>query len=318
MPSLYLWFRLMTPVLGILSCTSPQAKAPSAEVLPPAPTVTTVDMPADFSFAYDLTQPSQQIELPPELLEVSGLSWAGEGTLAMIHDEGGVIFHLKLSDKSVQEVCRFAEKGDYEGLEIVGNSAWALRSNGLLMEVKDYLTPGFIAVRHETGINPENDSEGLGYDATHQQLLIACKAQPKASDFSTSERGVFSWSLRTSALAPAPRLRIKNGEIRAALLASATDATLREKGEKMDPEEDFQPSSIAIHPLTGDLYLCAAAGQLLVVYGADGKLKAVKLLPKKLFPQPEGLCFDSAGTLFISNEGKEERPASVLQFDMKP
>ncbi|MBK7408618.1 MAG: SdiA-regulated domain-containing protein [Saprospirales bacterium] len=68
----------------------------------------------------------------------------------------------------------------------------------------------------------------------------------------------------------------------------------------------FAPSALAIHPLTGHLYLLSSVGKLLVVLDREtGAIIYVQKLKKSVHPQPEGICFDPDGTMYISNEGKD-------------
>jgi len=76
----------------------------------------------------------------------------------------------------------------------------------------------------------------------------------------------------------------------------------------------FQPSAIAIHPFTGNIYLLSNIGRILVVYSGDGELLDVVYLSKDIFSQPEGMCFDKEGDLYISNEANG-LGARILCFD---
>jgi len=76
----------------------------------------------------------------------------------------------------------------------------------------------------------------------------------------------------------------------------------------------FQPSGIAIHPLGGDIYILGSVGNLLMVFSREGTMLAMIKLRSKYFPQPEGICFDPLGTMYISNEGDNEK-GTILKFE---
>ena len=77
--------------------------------------------------------------------------------------------------------------------------------------------------------------------------------------------------------------------------------------EKYAKVDKFKPSAVAIDPITQDLYILAAAGQLMVVLNPEYKVKAVKKLSRKTYGQPEGICFSPEGDLYISNEGGDKK-----------
>lgn len=78
----------------------------------------------------------------------------------------------------------------------------------------------------------------------------------------------------------------------------------------------FKPSAIAIHPQTKNIYVLGSVGKLLIVCNYNGEIISVVELNPALFLQPEGICFDPAGALYISNEGKES-VATILKFQPK-
>jgi uncharacterized protein YjiK len=64
----------------------------------------------------------------------------------------------------------------------------------------------------------------------------------------------------------------------------------------------FNPSAIAVHPITHEIYILSASDRLLAVY--DNKsLKTVYPLPAELYYKPEGIAFFENGDMLISNEG---------------
>ena len=74
----------------------------------------------------------------------------------------------------------------------------------------------------------------------------------------------------------------------------------------------MQPSAIAIHPKTGDLYITDGAKPKLLIMDQQGAIKTVKILNSKEFNQPEGISFSPEGGLFISNEGSKQ-PGNITE-----
>ena len=81
---------------------------------------------------------------------------------------------------------------------------------------------------------------------------------------------------------------------------------------------EFAPSGIAVHPKTQNIYVLSSQGKTLVVLHSDGQIAHIEKLEKEIHPQPEGICFDQEGNLFISNEGKEEDGVGkIYKFERK-
>jgi len=82
-------------------------------------------------------------------------------------------------------------------------------------------------------------------------------------------------------------------------------------GEKGDAA--LKPSGIAIHPVSGDLYVLSTVPQLLLILSANGRIRSVNRLNPGLFEQPEGIAFDGYQNLYISNE-RVQHQANILKF----
>jgi DNA-binding beta-propeller fold protein YncE len=101
---------------------------------------------------------------------------------------------------------------------------------------------------------------------------------------------------------------------------SLEDGVLENLNEFFNPKGEilgFSPSSIAVHPITGHLYITSSKGKMILVLSPDGKILHIEKLQKPIHPQPEGLCFEKDGTMWISNEAKKAAPARVYQFKMQ-
>lgn len=70
---------------------------------------------------------------------------------------------------------------------------------------------------------------------------------------------------------------------------------------------EFIPFGIAIHPITGKIYVLVHGGKWLVVLNKLYNIVGVNSLKYKLFKQPEGICFTPSGDLLIANEGQDDQ-----------
>jgi uncharacterized protein YjiK len=252
-----------------------------------------------YDFPFQLSKPDKLWKLPFTLVEISGLSFTGDDRLACVQDEKGIVYIFNQHAGEVEAEVIFGEDGDYEDIEIVENDAWVLKSNGTLYKVADYLkkaVPG--EKKYPTALSGKNDAEGLAYDPVSKTLLIACKENPfvdekKGSGF----KSVYSFNLETKLIDLNPFLLISQDTIR------------HYKGGST-----FKPSGIAIHPITGEVYILGSVGKLLLVLSRAGEMLAVINLNPMVFPQPEGICFSPDGTLYISNEGAG-RSGTILKFE---
>jgi uncharacterized protein YjiK len=288
-----LTFGVAFPALVLCFCNA------NNPVVTPSPSFTTVSD----SIPYRLQNPSLTINLvSTELKEISGLSPADSpGVYVAIADERGEVFFVDGNGGgAVFQRVLFREKGDFEGVEMVDKSIWAAKSNGDLFEITNWKkTPPQVS-EYKTSLKKTNDVEGLAYDPWRKALLLACKENPD----SLYPRHIFVFNLKSKTLDDAPAYTINPEEINR--LVPYLDT------EKHDY---FSPSGIAVHPLSGDIYVISTALKRLVVLDyKSGKLKFAQRLDKKILPQPEGISFDTAGNLLLSSEGKQGE-GLLLKFD---
>ena len=86
--------------------------------------------------------------------------------------------------------------------------------------------------------------------------------------------------------------------------------------EKRKPKTfNFRPSSLAVHPKSGEIYILSAADYLLIVLDKNGTVVGMHSLQPDLYPKAEGITFLSDGTMLISNEAAG-KVATVLKFEM--
>ncbi len=250
-------------------------------------------------FPYDLSTPHQVHFLPEILEEISGLTYYAPNQLAALNDEHGRMYVYHLEQKAIVHRVRFEGNGDFEGIERVGDYIYAVKSNGNLYRFNVNMTG--VVEKIETPFSSENNVEGLGYDPNTGHLLFALKEKGDLKNVEVKGKSIFGYHLETKEHTNTPLFVLQNKEL-ARVLGST--------------RKKVKPSGVAVHPTNGDIYVVAAVGRALVVFGSDGKPKNLSILKAGLFPQPEGITFSPEGDLFISNEVEGEG-GTIVHFKMK-
>jgi uncharacterized protein YjiK len=276
---------------------------------------------AGYNFPYKLAMPDRSWVLPIALVEISGLSFIDNSRLACIQDEKGDIYIFNLTTGVVDSKIHFDDDGDYEDIEVIDHDAWVLKSNGTLYKVAGYLNKAIPDVKkHATALSGKNDTEGLAYDPVNKNLLIACKGYPFVNEKKGNDvKAVYIFNLKTKRLNLKPFLLIETDTIKYYKNYNTITRLGIELLAAIDPSKGdvtFQPSGIAIQPVTGNIFILGSVGNLLIVLSGNGKMLALITLSPKIFPKPEGICFSPDGKLFIANEG-DGKAGTILKFELK-
>lgn len=270
------------------------------------------------TMGYDLSSPDLLGEMPKELAEISGLSLTGDqaNELLAIQDESGKVFRLSARTGKMISSITFWKDGDYEGVEAVGNDIWVLKSTGTLYQIMDIGQPSQQVEKYNTALTGDNDVEGLTYDPTRNRLLLACKKDASNDGNSKNGRYIFAFDLASKTLASKPVYAIEREAVQNYLLSCEKSTAHKKLCDFFLARDEFDlaPSAIAIHPITGQLYITSSVGKVLMILNANGTIDGLHKLNKGFFPQPEGLAFDPDGTLYISTEAKKDAPARIYRL----
>ena len=230
----------------------------------------------------------QRWDMPMVLEEISGIAWIDNEHIACVEDEEAIIFIYNLKTLEVERQIVFGEDGDYEGIALVGNDAYVLRSDGTLFEVLNYLSEEEEKEVNEIkiGFNQKYNFEGISYDKKRNRLILAIKDKAE-KDY----KPVYSFNLNTKQLDKEPAYKIMFND------------TIFNGLELKENNHLIQPSEIAIHPKTGEVYILEGTNPKLLILSPNGKTKKLHVFQEEQFPQPEGITFDNEGNLYISNEG---------------
>jgi uncharacterized protein YjiK len=240
-------------------------------------------------------------DLPKILQEISAVAYLGNNRFACVQDEAGAIFIYNTASEKIEKQVTFGSAGDYEGLALVGKTAYIARSDGKLFEVENIDAPTPQVKTYTTALTAAHNVEGLAFDRQRHRLLLAIKGVETGQK---NYKGIYSFDLKSKKLSATPVLKIQ-----------LTDPALSQQSGK-NLQNALQPSEIAIHPATGDIYLTEATNPQLLVLNADGTIRSRHKLNRRQFTQPEGIAFAPGGELYISNEGKKAR-GNILQVNIR-
>ncbi|RYF88303.1 MAG: hypothetical protein EOO03_08735 [Chitinophagaceae bacterium] len=234
-------------------------------------------------------------DLPSELEEVSGIAWMDADRFICVQDEKGVIFIFNTKTGSIEKQIPFADPGDFEGLTLAGNTAWAVRSDGVLYEVN--MSNGN-TTEYKNFLKAANNIEGLCYDAAGKRLLLAGK---DGDESFAGYKCVYAFDLHKKKLQEIPAYKI---DLNDPLLA----------GSGKNKSKALRPSAIGIAPGNKNIFITDGPSSKLVELNSKGDLKKIYKLGKN-FHQPEGISFSPDGRMFISNEGGS-KPANINEVKL--
>ncbi|MEP0546968.1 MAG: SdiA-regulated domain-containing protein [Rhodothermales bacterium] len=257
---------------------SPRTAASPAQTISDAGT----SRPAPYRF----DQPAAVFTLPPDLREISALTVLDGRHLGAVEDETGTLYLLDVGTGEIAAVMPFGSPGDYEGVELASGRLFVLRSDGTLFEVEGWEGGDTRLRTHATGLGPDCDAEGLGYDAARARLLIACK-----EDGIGDQKAVYAFDLTRDTFTPEPAFVIDPDAV---------------PGRKK-----LKPSAVAVHPVTGETVVLSSKRKALVALTPGGTVADVWSIEAAGFEQPEALAFLPNGDLFVASEGDDGPPVLV-------
>jgi len=256
---------------------------------------------------YDLLHPAGKWVLSDSLAEISGIAFLKNDKLLAIEDIRPILYEIILNDTAgmIKNKIEFREadkeKFDFEDLAVARDTVYALWSHGAIFKIVKQ-KKGVTSERTKTWLKKDNNTEGLAYDPISGNLLVACKDDAGLEDVKKTTRAVYEFDTKADSLKPDPFMLINKSDFE------------NVAGEKID----FYPAAITVHPVSHDIFIISTKDTKCVAqFTHDGKLKAFDYLEKEMLPQPEGICFDTKGNLYISTQAKHGKPAYIYEFTVK-
>jgi uncharacterized protein YjiK len=239
----------------------------------------------DKNVPYQFDNPTRTLKLSPQLKEISALTVMDDKHVATVQDEKGEVFILSLETGEIVDQKYFGNKGDYEGIEQVGDRLYVMRSDATIYELKDEGKKEYKSKKFDTKLGASKcNAEGLGTDG--KRLILVCK-----NTNSKKHNEVYTVDVSQEKLSKKPMFELNPTEVY--------------KGKSL------KPSALAVHPITGNIVLLSSKLQVLLSYDKAGKLVSSWDFNELQLEQPEGLAFMPNGDMIISSEGGVGPPLLV-------
>ena len=251
---------------------------------------------------YDLNKP-EIFNMPKELYEISGITFynGNPDTIYVEQDEDGKVFKFHLGNENVIKT-KFGSKGDYEDIQILNDYVVMLRSDGTL-----YTFPLNETNAKETSntkefkkLLPDCEFEGLYADNKASKLYVLSKDCHEKHDKIDN--------VQVLAMNGNGDLTFENN------LVIDVKAIAEKSGIK---KIVFHPSAFAKNEATNEWFILSSVNKNIVITAADFTVKDVFDLDASTYNQPEGIAFDAANNLYISNEKGTTKSATILKIPYK-
>lgn len=267
---------------------------------------------------YDLNYPYAYFDLDDILKNVSGLSPSNDpNTVASMQSDEGKLYMIDKKSGKITSSVFFMTEGEFQAIEFVNDTAFALKSNGQLYKIWNFRSAQRSVKMIKTNLPRTANLSGLSYDIASNRLLITAKGQ-KEGEFS---RQIYAYDVKTGQTNPEPVFEITLASFKEFLGDKKDKQYLKLREDFVDKPStksfEFAPSSLAVHPLTGNIYVVSSLSNVLMVMNQQGEIIEMTKLKREMHAQPEGICFDQEGTMYITDQAKDAKPAKMYEYKMQ-
>lgn len=255
-------------------------------------------------------------EFPSELKEISGISFMNDDIVMGIQDELGKLYYYNLKEEKIVKEFEFGKPDDYEDLAVVGKDVYIVKSNGTLIQIKNFESANPPIKEFKTALTKDNDIEGLAYEPRLNRLLLAAKEKGMDEDENTKE--IYAFDLKTMTLNETPAYTLHLDEIenyfKGDALVESSKKFLKALGNR-NIDKVFKSSAITVNPQSNQIFILSSINNLIAVLNPDGKLDKIIQFEGKAHKQPEGLAFTQNRKLFVSNEAGKKGKSNIIELE---
>ncbi|MEJ7694014.1 SdiA-regulated domain-containing protein [Daejeonella sp.] len=254
-------------------------------------------------------------ELPPELSEISGITFLSDTVLVAIQDEEGILYYYDLQQNKVIKKQTFAGSGDYEDLTRVGKDIFVITSAGVLTLIRNFESTSPVVSTIATPFTKKNDIEGMAYDSKNHRLLIAPKEH--GLDQNKTTKQIYGFDLKTMQFQPEPAFAIRLDEISSQFEGDALEESSKKFLKAIGNEgmnKVFRSSAITVNEKTGEIFVLSSLNGLIIILSPKGVMNQIIQFSGVEYKQPEGIAFAPNGKLYISNEGSKSGIGNIIEI----
>lgn len=241
-------------------------------------------------------------ELPEPLKNIAAVRYLPGGKIACLSEDVGSIFIFNPGDNVIEAEFPFAQPGDYEGLEIIGQNAYVGCADGRILEIINYASDSPSVTEYGTHLTVRDHVNGLSYDRKNRRLLVSVQGM---ADELQPFKNIYGFRLQDKRMLVKPAVKI---DLRNRCFNGAQAKRL---------QTVFQPSDLDLNPLNGQLYVIDGARCQLLRMRLTESIRDVIVLDKDKFFQPEGITITPSGEIYIASRGERDQAATLMLVRIK-
>lgn len=234
------------------------------------------------------------VELPSVLAEISGIYENGGGRLWCINDEDGILYRYDPVGKQISDKLERLPSGDYEALTMAGDTAFVLRSDGVIFSfpLSQLAKPDNLPIM---GLPLQCELESL--TSRNGKLYTICKGEFARKKYILYE------------------LIHKNGQFQAGHFMDWTSCLNEFITNKNLPPFSINPTDVYFDDIDDRWYLLSSNPSAIFIFNDNEQLILGHLLDGKVWQQPEGVCRSMTDSLiWITSEGKKKGVAGKAEL----
>ena len=189
--------------------------------------------------------------LHKQLLEISGITYINNRTLAAINDEDGKVFTVDFTSGKPASV-KFDDKGDYEDMVFADSIYYVIESKGNVHRIP--VADPSKAQEFEFPKKKKIEFESLYYDKQAGKLVLLSKEQRRVDEAQLA----YSFDPVADTFSTEPYYTISLKEVKRLM---------------KDYSAECKPSAAAIHPILNKLFVIASVGKVLLICALKGEVE---------------------------------------------
>ncbi len=248
---------------------------------------------------FDLIHPTEVNLLPMGVSSFSDLTSMDSTHLVGIEPNSGDVVFLDLIDYSISS--KLSLGGDHKFVAVS-----KIDSTLILMDSESkvhFLLPPYDVNSFASSNNTKENFNSVGiclHQSTKRLFLISEIQEKEEGQFSSF---LYTFNLNRNQLKDEPIFEINSTDIETFALNNNLSLPITFVTNSGDTIQglDFNPSAIAVHPKTNEIYILSSTDRSLIVYNQFGEIVNYTTLDSSIFPKPTGMTFQENGDLLISN-----------------